>query len=849
MSRFFRAEPPSPASVETQVAALELGSPEFIIATALGDGEEALRAAAVRKLPDGEALRNIAGLADGASPPASSSLEAIAQARVADLIDARAIDFAALCAAAANPSAVLAVAGLCSNPEMLPQALAMTQDPQRLALLVIEGSSSRLRQLAAQRIEDPAQLKQLLKDLRGKDKSVFKIIKQKCDVLRTAETRGAQIESEAIAACESLERHSHRIYEVIYEPSFRHFDTRWQSLEAQAAPEIRERARLAIDRCREIIAKHHRKIEEQAAQQSHQAALRAARDAAGARAAEDAERRNEDMARAAAEATAAREAEEKARAEKLAAEALALRQLGGLLAKTHGALREGNTSRAAGLRRAIEEKLPAVPAMPAHMASQVQQLDVKLNELKEWKDFAVAPKRAELIVEMESLIGSPEKPKVLADRIKYLQEQWKTISKGIVVDSGEDWQRFHQASVTAYQPCREYFEAQAKQRQQNVEKRKGVLERLRAFEGAQSGEQPDWRAVSAALREAPRELHRYTPVDRAAGNAVQEEFDAVIGRLQARLDAWQAQNAAEKQTLIERARHLITKEDGREAVEGVKRLQLQWKDVGPAQHHQEQQLWSEFRQQCDAVFQRREQAYAEHAAGLEANKAQAVALCVEVEQLAALAGPALLESAAKILEWRAAFEALGEMPRAVERTIHGRFERAVNHCQTQVSQQRAREKEQSVMNLFEAARLIHAYGWAVAQGADADRDALKTAAEKFIAGVPSWPKGGAQALNEAWAKAHSVDAITLAAEETALRMLCIRSEILADQPTPEEDQALRREHQVHRLLKHMGQGGEAHADDFAALALEWVRVGPVAAATHQSLLARFLRCRAGGGIR
>ena len=41
---------------------------------------------------------------------------------------------------------------------------------------------------------------------------------------------------------------------------------------------------------------------------------------------------------------------------------------------------------------------------------------------------------------------------------------------------------------------------------------KSVLERLRAFEIAQSGEQPDWRAVTAVLREAPQELRRYSPV-------------------------------------------------------------------------------------------------------------------------------------------------------------------------------------------------------------------------------------------------------------------------------------------------------------------------------------------------
>jgi hypothetical protein len=847
LSRFLRGAPPVPPAPEDRIAALDSGSPELIIATALGGGDEALRAAAVRKLPDGEVLRQLAGFSGGTSLPAPSSLERIAQERMAKLVDAGALDFAGLCVATANPSAVLAVAGFCANPAHLPRALALIDDPSGVAKLVTEGSSSRVRQVAAQSIQDPAELKQLLKQVRGKDKSVYKIIKQKCDVLRAEEQRIAQIHSDIQALCASLERHSQRVYDALYATSFKLFNEQWQTLEPQAAPEVRERAGQAIDRCRAVIAGHLRQLAEQAAAESHQAAhlaeQRAARDEAIARAAVEAQVRDEATTLALAEAAKLREAEEKVRAEKRAAEALVLRQIGGLMAKANSALRDGNSGRAAGLRRAIEEKLPTVPVVPAYLAGQVQHLDAKLSELKEWKDYAVAPKRAELIEEMEALIGSSEAPEDLARRVKDLQEEWKTISKGIVSDSEADWQRFHQAAVTAYQPCREYFEAQARLRQENLEKRKDVLERLRAFETAQSGENPDWRAVAAVLREARQEWRRYFPVDRVASLAVQEGFDASIGRLQGRLDAWYAQNVADKKALIQRAQQLRTKEDGREAVDAVKSLQLLWKKIGVAQRDQDQLLWDEFREHCDAVYQRRQQAYAEYTAGLEANKAQAAALCEEAERAAALSGPELLEGAAKVPQWRAAFEGLSEMPRADERGLHDRFERAINLCQARVSQQRAREKEQSFTNLLEAARHIQAYRWAVAQDAAApDREALKQAAEAFMAGVPQWPKGGAQVLQEAWLKPDAAAGLDLAAHETALRMLCIRSEILTDLPTPPEDQALRRDHQVQRLVQRMGQRNEAN-DELDALAFEWVRVGPVPAATHDSLLARFRRCR------
>jgi hypothetical protein len=800
------------------------------------------RAAAIAALPDGAALRTLAALtgAPTGEPPA---LVQAAQTRIAQLIDAGAVDFAALRSEMGTTDALLSVAGMCRNPALLSDLL-QAGDPREIARLAIEASSSRVRQQAAQRVEDPADLKQLLKQLRGKDKNVYRIIKQKCDVRRAEEQKSAMLESDVAAACASLERHSHRIYDAVYEASLDHFSTRWHALAAQAAPAVQDRAAVALDRCREIIAEHHRQVAALAERHALEKAQQAARAEVLNRAQEEAQQR-EQAAAAAAEARAqARRAEEQARAAEHAAQSSAVRRLSGLVAKVHGALREGDTGRAAGLRRAIDESLQSIAAPPVHLTRQLQQLDAKLTELKQWKDFAVGPKRVELIAEMEALIGSPEDPKALADRIKQLQDEWKSISKGIVSDSQADWQRFHQAAETAYAPCRVYFEAQARTRKENLQRRQILLERLRNFETAQSGEHPDWRSVEMVLREARQEWRRHSPVDRAAAASLQEQFDAGLARLQQRLDAWYAQKIADKMSLIERARALASKQDHRDAVDGAKHLQQLWKDLGPVERGQEQSLWSEFRAQCDLVFARRQQAHVDYLAALEANKAAATALCHEAEQVAALSGAELLEGAARTAQLRAAFEAIGETPRAEQRGLRDRFERALKLCQTRVAEMRARNRLESFTRMLEAARHIQDYGRAVAlRRAAAERDAHKLAAETFIAGVQSWPKGAPQALKEAWQKAEAAVDRDLPANEKALRLLCIRSEIFGDLATPAEDQALRREHQMQRLTQRMSERSDASADDWESLALAWVRVGPVEPIAYQALVARFVRCR------
>jgi hypothetical protein len=346
------------------------------------------------------------------------------------------------------------------------------------------------------------------------------------------------------------------------------------------------------------------------------------------------------------------------------------------------------------------------------------------------------------------------------------------------------------------------------------------------------------------LREARQEWYAISPVNRAALREIEAEFEAALERLQARLEAWHAQNVAAKQALIERAQAVLTVEDQRGILDALRSLQQQWKSIGPAPRGQEQSLWNAFRKHGDAAYQRLQQAEAQHHAGLDEARQRALALCESIEQLATLTGPALHAGAQSLPEWRTQFESLGELPRPDQRRIHERYERALRRCQAALAEQRRRDAGLSMENLLEAARQINAYGWIRVQGAAAaEAETLRQTAETFIAGVPQWPKGGAQALKAAWEKAAQATQTETAANEKQLRILCIRAEINAGLDTPAEDQALRREYQLQRLVQAMGHPQEPDPNELDTLSLEWLRIGPVDGATYDVLLQRLLRCR------
>src|SRR5262249_47487953 len=125
----------------------------------------------------------------------------------------------------------------------------------------------------------------------------------------------------------------------------------------------------------------------------------------------------------------------------------------------------------------------------------------------------------------------------------------------------------------------------------------------------------------------------------------------------------------------------------------VKDLQQQWRAVGPVPRATDHRLWEEFRQHCDALFQKRQQEYASYTAGLDENKARAIALCEELEHITGLSGPELLQSAQTLPERRQAFEEINEFPRADARGLHNRFERAVERCEQALAEQHTRNAE------------------------------------------------------------------------------------------------------------------------------------------------------------
>jgi len=723
-----------------------------------------------------------------------------------------------------------------------------SMESAELMRLAVEAQTTRLRQAAASAIQDPALWQELLPRLRGRDKAAYKLIKQRLDALLSAQRNLAQANSDAEALCASIEKHAAKPHDALYAPTLGSYTMRWQTLPAEVDAPIRLRGLQAIDHGQQVIAAHQRELArvaaERAAEQARAGALKAEllaqQQAADAQAAADAsEQAAVDQAR-----EAAAEAETQLLTEKQSADAQTQAEIVSLIRLSGAALGRGDTRKSARFRQSIEAALPEAPALPPHLARSLEQLDTRLNELRQWKDYVAAPKRIELIEEMEALIGVDEAPETLVEHVRALRQEWRTLNKGLAVEATAEAERFEQAFTTAFRPCQVYFAEQAAIRRTNVDARRQVLEGVLAFEVGLDAEQPDHPLIMRVLREAPREWRSHAPVDRDASRPLDAEFFSALDRLRAKVTAWYARNTTDKQALVTRAQQLTTTADLSRAIDEVKRLQTQWKTTGPVPHAQSQSMWEEFRALCDAVYERRQQEFAQQSATLEQAKSEAAALCEQIEQ-GSQQGPADRPSGeATLRAWQDAFNALGELPRNDARNLRERYQRAISKYESQIAGLAQRDAEAAETHALTAARHVRAYQRAVIQG-DAAREDLRASAEAFIASVRRWPnKGILQALRQSLNRADSPEFTKPddATREQALRLLCIRAEILCGTATPPEDATLRRDQEMQLLRQGLGQARQADDRVWEAMAIEWLGLSAAETAVHDELERRFMRC-------
>ena len=412
----------------------------------------------------------------------------------------------------------------------------------------------------------------------------------------------------------------------------------------------------------------------------------------------------------------------------------------------------------------------------AKLASSSRQL----RELADWQAFALREKREALCQEMESLADHPLNPNTQLERIKTLRGRVRALGR---IQSARDralMERFDAAADRAFAPCKQHFEQLAEERKFNLEQRRTICAQLETFIEENDWEHADFRGVELILRRAREEWRSYRPVDRSPGRRVDSRFKAVTDKITGHLRQEWERNEAKKKAIVDEAR-AAAEADGpiREQTDTMKRLQADWKRVGPTRRRIDQAMWKEFRGICDQVFASRDAGREERRSRLAHAVDQATDL---IEDLAeAIAAAESTDDARRLLNaCRGKIEALEGLPREVER----RAQRALSDHEREIGFRAARQRLRAELARVERIDSL---------------DARLAEIERDGGSIDDWLKEAGD-LAELFKPRLDAEA-TL--DLTALRRLSIEAEIGAGISSPPEDQSLRMEVQVGRLQTGM----------------------------------------------
>jgi hypothetical protein len=336
----------------------------------------------------------------------------------------------------------------------------------------------------------------------------------------------------------------------------------------------------------------------------------------------------------------------------------------------------------------------------------------QLREDAEWKRWANVTVQEELCAEAEALLGEENAEKAAA-ALRDLDARWKQAKEAPKEKAEALWKRFKAARDQVKERTDAFFAKQAEELAANLARKQALCEKAEAL-----AESTDWTQTAERLRALQAEWKTIGPVPRAASQRLWERFRRPCDRFFTR---WQehraerghewAENLAKKEALCERAEALRDSTDWEAASSELKRLQAEWRSIGPVKKSRSEAVWQRFRAACDRFFDRYKNRD-EHAR--QAAQQAREGLCAELEALLppeGEAGEPPADLVARVQAAQTAWRQAGGLPHDEMAALDERFARARD-------------------------RLVLAFAPAF-QGTDLDPEASRKKAERLVERVES----------------------------------------------------------------------------------------------------------------
>lgn len=222
--------------------------------------------------------------------------------------------------------------------------------------------------------------------------------------------------------------------------------------------------------------------------------------------------------------------------------------------------------------------------------------------------------------------------------LQKLHEDWKEIGPVPQDKKDEIWERFKAATDKINQIRREHYTKIEEEQSGNLEAKKALCEKAEELVAEDYVSVNAWQKKSTELSEIFGVWKTVGPASKKDNEEIWQRFRSSMDTFFAKKKAFfaglkdrQTENLERKTQLCIEAEGLMESTDWKSATEQMKKLQEEWKTIGPVPKRHADKVWKRFRAACDTFFNRKNEHFSGRRTEEEANLAAKKALLEEIK--------------------------------------------------------------------------------------------------------------------------------------------------------------------------------------------------------------------------
>ena len=282
--------------------------------------------------------------------------------------------------------------------------------------------------------------------------------------------------------------------------------------------------------------------------------------------------------------------------------------------------------------------------------------------------------RAEQLVKIENL-------KEGIAQLNELHEEYKHIGPVPNEEREALWHRFKAASDAVYERRKGYVEELKVQFEENLVKKTALCEEVEKFTDYNSDRIKEWNEKTKEILALQKNWEAIGGMPKEKGKEINKKFWSSFktffhnkGEFFKRLDHERKDNLIKKVELVSRAEEIKDSTDWIKTANEFKKLQKEWKEIGPVPEKQRNEIYKQFKNVCDHFFDQKRGSSKEIDKEYEANLKVKEEICNKINELAK-SDNADLDS---LRDLQQAFNDAGFVPKKSMSIIKSKYSEAVD---------------------------------------------------------------------------------------------------------------------------------------------------------------------------